>query len=41
MKGDVFSNDPIDGWFAHEPENEADHVRLRPVLSELQLRCDF
>ena len=40
MKGDVFSNDLIDGWFAHEPE-KADHVRLRPVLSELQLRCDF
>jgi hypothetical protein len=33
MKGDVFSNDLLD-------ENEADHVRLRPVPAEFQLHDD-
>ena len=40
MKGDVFSNDLIDAWIAYKRENEADHVRLRPVPAEFQLYCD-
>ena len=40
MKGDVFSNDLIDAWIAYKRENEADHVRLRPVPAEFQLYYD-
>jgi hypothetical protein len=32
MKGDVFSDDRVAAWIAYPRENEADHVRLRPVL---------
>src|SRR5215203_609395 len=40
VKGDVFSNDLIDAWIAYKSENEADHVRLRPVPAEFQLYYD-
>ena len=40
MKGDVFSSDLIDAWIAYKSEEEADHVRLRPVPSEFQLYYD-
>lgn len=39
MKGDVFSNNLIDGWLADKSEIEADRVRVRPVRSEFQLYC--
>jgi hypothetical protein len=40
MKGDVFSNDLIAAWIAYTPKSEADHVRLRPVPSEVLLDYD-
>src|SRR5213075_2275065 len=40
MKGDVFSADLIDAWIAYKRENEADHVRMRPVPAEFQLYYD-
>src|SRR5499426_2134638 len=40
MKGDVFSQDLIDAWIAYKRENEADHVRMRPVPAEFQLYYD-
>jgi glutamine synthetase len=40
VKGDVFSSDLIDAWIAYKRENEADHVRMRPVPAEFQLYYD-
>jgi glutamine synthetase len=39
-KGDVFTDDLIDGWIAYKIENEVEPLRLRPHPYEFQLYYD-
>jgi glutamine synthetase len=40
LKGDVFTEDAIEGWIAYKRENEVDPIRLRPHPHEFELYFD-
>jgi glutamine synthetase len=41
LKGDVFTNDAIEGWIRYKREHEIDPVRLRPHPHEFELYFDI
>jgi len=41
LKGDVFTEDAIEGWIAYKSEVECDQVRLRPHPHEFELYFDI